>query len=158
MLGSIRDWKAEYAARKAAEQAATMEKISQLELRELFGDNMPMEAVQVVFGAPPERTVGEIRAELREIAARYTAAVLADEFEPRIPLDLRWYERQADGDDVMFSWTRGTLHAVLSVDKGSRGIGYAYMIGSKPAVPGDNVDATIDAFPEDLAVVLRSVS
>lgn len=42
--------------------------ILQEELVEMFGDSMPMEAVTLLFGSPPEMTVGEIRATLRKIA------------------------------------------------------------------------------------------
>lgn len=43
-------------------------KITQSEMIEMFGEAMPMVAVNLVFDAPPEKTIGEIRAELREIS------------------------------------------------------------------------------------------
>lgn len=44
------------------------EKITQEELVELFGESIPMEAVQVLFDAPDEWTIGMVRAEVRRIA------------------------------------------------------------------------------------------
>ena len=38
------------------------------EMISMFGEHMPMEAINLVFDAPPTKTIGQIRAELREIA------------------------------------------------------------------------------------------
>lgn len=41
------------------------------ELIRLFGDNMPMEAVEVLFNSPGELTLGEVREKVAEIAKRW---------------------------------------------------------------------------------------
>lgn len=42
--------------------------ISQAEMVEMFGETMPIEAVRLLFESPGSRTIGELRAKLREIA------------------------------------------------------------------------------------------
>lgn len=44
------------------------DKITQDEMVEMFGQSMPVEAVSLLFDAPPEMTIGEIRAKLRTMA------------------------------------------------------------------------------------------
>lgn len=34
----------------------------------MFGESMPIEAIKLLWSAPDEKTIGEIRSELREIA------------------------------------------------------------------------------------------
>lgn len=43
------------------------------EMIEMFGTKMPMEAASLVWDSSPDRTVGEIRAELRRLADRKAA-------------------------------------------------------------------------------------
>lgn len=43
-------------------------KITQQELVDMFGSQMPIEAVDLLWNAPDEMTIGEARAKLREIA------------------------------------------------------------------------------------------
>lgn len=49
------------------------EKIQRDELRELFGDRLPIEAVNLIWNCEPGKTVAEARAELRALAARLNA-------------------------------------------------------------------------------------
>lgn len=44
------------------------DKITREEMRELFGDRMPLEAAKLLWDLPSTKTVDEIRAELRELA------------------------------------------------------------------------------------------
>lgn len=44
------------------------EKITQAEMAQMFGEVMPIEAVSLLFNAGSEKTVGEIRSELRLLA------------------------------------------------------------------------------------------
>lgn len=44
-------------------------KITQAEMIEMFGTQMPVEAVNLLFYSPGEMTLGEMRAKLRGIAA-----------------------------------------------------------------------------------------
>ena len=46
------------------------EPITQEEMAKLFGETMPMAAVKLLWESPGTMTVGEVRAELRRIAAR----------------------------------------------------------------------------------------
>lgn len=55
------------------------ERIKQSEFQQLFGDNIPMEAIQLVFGDGSENmTVAEARVKLREIAARHKTGVMPE--------------------------------------------------------------------------------
>lgn len=54
-------------------EKAVEPKLSQNELRELFGDEIPVEAVDIFWNSPGEKTLGEIREELRALAARLKA-------------------------------------------------------------------------------------
>lgn len=42
--------------------------ITPAEMVEMFGESMPIEAIKLLWSAPDEKTIGEIRSELREIA------------------------------------------------------------------------------------------
>lgn len=44
-------------------------KITQVELEEMFGDDLPIEVVGIIFNADPSETVGEVRAKVRAFAA-----------------------------------------------------------------------------------------
>ena len=55
----------------------TQDKISQKELKEMFGDTIPMEAVQLVWGASDDETIGEVRAKLRKFAAEHFRTEIA---------------------------------------------------------------------------------
>ena len=62
---------------KSAKQAAAMAKapddrITKNEMVEMFGNEMPIEAVQLLYDAPGEMTLGGVRAKLREMAAAKT--------------------------------------------------------------------------------------
>lgn len=46
------------------------DKITREEMIEMFGEMMPIEAVSLLWEAPGEMTLGEMRAELRRIAAQ----------------------------------------------------------------------------------------
>jgi hypothetical protein len=46
--------------------------ITKEEMVEMFGEEMPREAVNLVWDSPGEMTVGEIRTELRRIARQRT--------------------------------------------------------------------------------------
>lgn len=46
----------------------TTDPITQNELRTLFGESIPIEAIKLIFDAPDERTIGELRRQLREMA------------------------------------------------------------------------------------------
>ena len=41
------------------------------EMVKMFGEEMPIEAVTVLFNAQPHETIGQIRAKLREVAAEH---------------------------------------------------------------------------------------
>lgn len=49
-------------------------RISAEEMIELFGETMPIEAVQLLWSAGDDKTVGELRAELRQIARKRLSA------------------------------------------------------------------------------------
>lgn len=54
------------------------DKITLEELMDLFGGQLPIEAAAIVFSSPPDKTVGEVRAEITAMAkaaARYTIEV-----------------------------------------------------------------------------------
>lgn len=59
-----------------AEQEAP---ITQEELREMFGDNLPMEVVSLLYSGDDKLTVGQFRAKVREIAKRTEAPPLIGE-------------------------------------------------------------------------------
>ena len=44
------------------------EKITQEEMVAMFGAEMPIEAVELLWNAPDSKTIGEIRTDLRKIA------------------------------------------------------------------------------------------
>jgi hypothetical protein len=46
------------------------EKINQGEIATLFGDNIPIEAVAIVWSGDPARTIEQVRQELRDLAAK----------------------------------------------------------------------------------------
>lgn len=47
------------------------EKLTLEEVQEIFGDEMPMEAVHILFGPQPvDKTTGEVRQELIDLAIR----------------------------------------------------------------------------------------
>jgi hypothetical protein len=46
------------------------DKITQDEMVKMFGDAMPIEAVNLIWQSPGTKTVGEVRAELRRIAEK----------------------------------------------------------------------------------------
>lgn len=45
------------------------DKINQTELQKLFGDEIPMEAVAVLYNSPDHWTLAQVRVEIRKIAA-----------------------------------------------------------------------------------------
>lgn len=47
--------------------------ITREEMIKLFGETMPIEAVNLVWNSPGNMTIGEVRAALREIAAKKKA-------------------------------------------------------------------------------------
>lgn len=47
--------------------------ITQDEVFEMFGDKLPMEAVALLWGGPGDQTIGQLRADLRALAARLKA-------------------------------------------------------------------------------------
>lgn len=49
------------------------DKITRDELWGMFGDELPMEAVNLIWNAPAEKTVREVREELREMGKRIQA-------------------------------------------------------------------------------------
>ncbi|MGR3495243.1 hypothetical protein [Citreimonas sp.] len=52
------------------------ERITQSELQQLFGDRIPVEAVNLFWNCPPEWTLDKLRAEIRKLAPAYTRADL----------------------------------------------------------------------------------
>lgn len=57
------------------------DKITQAEMVEMFGEAMPVEAVNLLWDSPGDWTLGQLRAELRRIAANAP--------HPRPPSELR---------------------------------------------------------------------
>lgn len=51
------------------------EKITQTELFKLFGDAIPLEAAHILFSAPPEMTVDEVRDKIRKFAMTWRAGL-----------------------------------------------------------------------------------
>lgn len=49
-----------------------MTRITRAEIVEMFGETMPIEAVNLLWDSPGEMTIGEMRAKLREIASTRT--------------------------------------------------------------------------------------
>lgn len=45
-----------------------MTKITQDELRELFGETIPIEVISLLWSSPPEMAIGEVREKVREMA------------------------------------------------------------------------------------------
>lgn len=63
-------------------EAVSDERFTRLELHDLFGDEMPMEAARLIFGPDNESmTIGAIRAKVREIALSRRAANSAGRVE-----------------------------------------------------------------------------
>jgi hypothetical protein len=71
------------------------ERITQEWLIENFGDSMPIEAVNLIYDSPGNKTLGEVRAELRAMAAN----------RPKPTLDIR--ERIAR-EVMRFQWDSAT--------------------------------------------------
>jgi hypothetical protein len=61
-----------------SEVMAETSPITRDEMRTMFGDTIPMEAVSLLWDSPGEMTVGQIRARLREIAATPKPAPLLE--------------------------------------------------------------------------------
>jgi len=61
--------------------------ITREEMVELFGAEMPIEAVNAVWNAPPDWTTGDVRAELRRLAEQKKAAV-----PERSPAGMVWMD------------------------------------------------------------------
>lgn len=61
------------AAQTALNAVAADARITQAEMVALFGETMPIEAVTLLWDSPGTKTIGEIRAELRELARRRVA-------------------------------------------------------------------------------------
>lgn len=55
---------------------ASQDKITQAEMIEMFGEAMPIEAVNLVFDSPDGMSIGEMRAELRRIAKAKSSTLL----------------------------------------------------------------------------------
>lgn len=61
------------------------DRLSQNEFQELFGDTIPIEAINFVFrDAPPAMTMPEVRAELRKIAARHKTSPNAGQIAAKL--------------------------------------------------------------------------
>jgi hypothetical protein len=48
-------------------------KISQNEIWSLFGDQIPMEVIALLWDSPPDKTIGQMREELRALVAHLSA-------------------------------------------------------------------------------------
>ena len=59
----------------------TEARITREEMVEMFGSEMPIEAIQLMWNAPPEMTLGEIRSRLRLLAAERAALAPAADDE-----------------------------------------------------------------------------
>jgi hypothetical protein len=66
----------------------TGKRITQEEMTELFGNSMPMEAVNLLFNSPGDKTVGEIRDKLRAIATKKHDIVRSMSSSQRVPFRL----------------------------------------------------------------------
>jgi hypothetical protein len=74
-------------------------KISHDEMISMFGQAMPLEAVTLLFNSPHEKTIGEIRAELRKIAK--TRRIEAAHGEDILALRARCEELQAQNERLL---------------------------------------------------------
>jgi hypothetical protein len=71
--------------------------IDKAEMIELFGESIPMEAVALLWNSPDEKTLGELRAELRAIAAK------KDRRTPNLPrLEGFWTYDDAFGERAYY--------------------------------------------------------
>jgi hypothetical protein len=60
-----------YMEKHTEERPMSEEKITQDEMVDLFGEEMPVQAVELLFTSSPEKTVGELRKELRMMSAKF---------------------------------------------------------------------------------------
>lgn len=74
--------------------------ITRDEMIEMFGDAMPIEAVNLIWNGPPGMSVGECRVKLREIAANRKA-------EPRLA---------PDGINLARQWLASHLMAPIPIE------------------------------------------
>ncbi len=98
--------------------------ITQAEIVELFGSEMPIEAVNLLWDAPGNWTVGQIRDELRRIAARTPTPSLIEEGarellatitdNPMVATQLR--EGRTDGSISIATAIRAIISACRSPD------------------------------------------
>ena len=65
--------------------------ISRAELVEMFGTDMPVEAVQALWGADDGRTVGQVRAEIRRLGALRRRE--REEAEAIREIETGWFKR-----------------------------------------------------------------
>ena len=57
-----------------ADRADRRDRITREEMIEMFGEEMPREAINLLWDAPATKTIGELRAQLREIGRRLREA------------------------------------------------------------------------------------
>lgn len=91
--------------------------ITQKGMIEMFGESMPIEAVNLVFDAPPEMTCGELRRQLRAMAASRPKAPTSMIERMARAMDAALVEN-TDNDTLAWDLTLGQLtevvHAVLA--------------------------------------------
>lgn len=64
--------------RPGVAQPAPEAKISRDELFDLFGPTIPMEVVALIWNAPPDKTIAQVRSDVRALAAHLKAAAQID--------------------------------------------------------------------------------
>lgn len=108
------------------------DKITLEELIELFGGSIPMEAVQMLFNAPPERTIGDVRADITALAKRASeppdritavaVALIGVMYTDAAPLEPREAMRlfRAMGTSEKGFYQRGARAALAAAEKWDR--------------------------------------
>lgn len=94
----------------------TTDKITREEMIELFGEEMPIEAVKLLFNSDDSLTIGDIRAQLRDIAAKRIPPLFA-RFEPDIsvePTPLQMIDPRSAGP-LMPNYDHATALALASI-------------------------------------------
>lgn len=81
-------------------------KITQQELKDWFGDSMPVAVVSLVFNASPDKPIGEIRAQVREMADRVTSPEALIEEARSLLSDIMKHD---SGDEIVFDRKRYEL-------------------------------------------------
>ena len=93
--------------------------ISREEMRALFGEEMPMEAVQLLWGAGPDETIGSVRAKLRALAKERPRVIAMPTREEADELR-RGFVRRSTEILISLAEKNATLPAAIQNDYAAR--------------------------------------